>query len=1099
MSFAGLLDSLTLKQEELSSYEIHYDRTPYPEKMTHFLTKLTAMKTALRYVTLLMLTVFAWVAGSKLYAQVTQEAIRFERPNLVNFHDLSEYEKNHPVILARRFIEQGEDREKFVFRPKPVRSDAITRNVPRQAPAQGQAATNSPSSSQNFQGILDNGTLIPPDINGAVGTNYVIETTNQQFNIYTKSTGALVSTVTISTLFSPSGLANYYDPHIVYDPNNNRFIIGIDAQTGTSSTAPSAFAVAVSQTGDPTGNWYIYHLTTTPSAPSDFMDYDQLGFNNTWIVQTGNDFPAVGNNKSYIYVWPIQTLYAGGSGTATTFTDLTNLLLSPAATYDASQNTEYMVSDYNGNSGGNGYVNIGTITGTATAPLYTAGQQLGINQPWQDPSALEDAPQLGETATRGLEAGDTRIHSVIYRNGSLWFTHTVFLPASGTIKNAAIDWWQINPSALTVTQFDRIADPNSLIWYYYPSLDVNANGDMLIGYSASSSTTYGGAQYALRMSSDPVNTLETPVQFVNGLAGYYKTYGGGRNRWGDFSGTAFDPVDNSFWTFQEWANTGSNWGTQIAHVPNTGTATCTTPTGMTTSAIGNNSATFNWTAVSGATGYNVQYRIIGTTTWSTGSTNTNSFVATSLTAGSNYEWQVQTVCSATSTSAFTVSTNFTTTGGCATPTGLSVSNITNTSATLGWTAVSGANSYTLGWKLSSSPTYTTVSVTTGNSYALGSLTQGTKYDFEVQAVCTAGSSGESLVDSFTTTAPCTAPTNLNVSTITSTSASLGWTAVGSASSYTLQWRDSTTAAFTTVTGVASNSYALSGLTANHKYYFQVESICSGSNSGYSTLDSFKTSSTTITYCASKGNTTYEYIKTVALGTINHTTTNDGGYGNFTSLSTNLTAGSTYTVTLTPGFTGSSYTEYWTVYIDYNQNGTLNNSGEIVATGNGRSTVTKTFVVPTSALNGPTRMRIQLHYGSSSTNPCATLNYGDVQDFTVNITGGAATPVIDNSIAADVDDRNIDAEARNTLLIFPNPSRGMSPTAAYNLAKDGNATLKVVDVNGKLLRTIPLGLQSAGAHNYLIDRIGGLSAGYYFIILEQNNQVIARNRFIVTHS
>jgi hypothetical protein len=154
---------------------------------------------------------------------------------------------------------------------------------------------------------------------------------------------------------------------------------------------------------------------------------------------------------------------------------------------------------------------------------------LGVNQPWQDPSALVNAPQLGETAAEGLEAGDTRIHSCIYRNGALWFTHSTFLPASGTITNSAVDWWQVNPSALTVTQFGRISDPAAKIWYYYPSLDVNANGDMLVGYSSSSATAYGGAQYALHLAGDAANTVETPVQFVNGLAGYYKTYGGGRN------------------------------------------------------------------------------------------------------------------------------------------------------------------------------------------------------------------------------------------------------------------------------------------------------------------------------------------------------------------------------------------------------------------------------------------------------------------------------------------------------------------------------------------------------------------------------------------
>ncbi|MDQ6844582.1 MAG: hypothetical protein M3Z92_09555, partial [Bacteroidota bacterium] len=499
-------------------------------------------------------------------AQVTKSTFNFGTPSIVNIQNLAEYEKNNPPILKPRFIEQGEDREKFIFKPRPVSSSAKVQQIA--APSVStQQVKNSPAPSQNFQGILDNGTLIPPDINGAAGTNYVVETTNQQFNIYNKSNGSLASTVSIPALFSPSGLFNYYDPHITYDPNNDRFIIGIDAQTGSSGSSPSAFGLAISQTGNPTGNWYIYKVVTTPNAPTDFMDYDQLGYNNNWIVMTGNDFPASGNNKSYIYVWPRAALYAGSAGTATTFVDLNNLLISPATTYDVSQNTLYMVSDYNGNSGGNGYVNIGSITGTPTAPVYNAGTQLGINQPWKEPTTLTKAPESGQTATRGLEAGDTRINTVIYRNGSLWFTHAVFLPATGTTTHSGVDWWQVNPSALTVTQFNRIADASSNFWYFYPSLNVNASNDMLIGYSASRATTFAGAQYALHLSTDAPNTVQTPVQFVNGLASYYKTYGGGRNRWGDYSGTAFDPVDGSFWTFQEWPNTGNNWATQIAHIP----------------------------------------------------------------------------------------------------------------------------------------------------------------------------------------------------------------------------------------------------------------------------------------------------------------------------------------------------------------------------------------------------------------------------------------------------------------------------------------------------------------------------------------------------
>jgi GEVED domain-containing protein/fibronectin type III domain protein len=1045
------------------------------------------MRKQLLYVALSVLVFGCILSPDTSNAQVTRKTFSFERPVVVNFGELAQFEKEHPVVLQPRFIEQGEDRDKFIFKPKPVLAGAKTQSISLPKSNAPAALTTSPSPTQNFAGVADNGTLIPPDINGAVGTTYAIETTNQQFNIYTKSTGALNSTVSITTLFSPSGLTGYYDPHVVYDPTSDRFIICIDAGSGTAA-APSYFGLAVSASGDPTGSWYIYKVECTPTATTDFMDYPMLGFSSNWIVMTGNDFPASGSNTTHIYVWPKATLYAGAAGTATTFVDATNILVSPASTYDAGVSTVYMVSDYNGNSGGNGYVNIGTITGTTT-PVYTAGSQLGVNQPWQEPSALVDAPELGETKAKGLEAGDTRVHSCIYRNGSLWFTHSIFLPASGTITNAAVDWWQVNPSALSITQFGRITDAAAKIWYYYPSLDVNANGDMLIGYSTSSATAYGGAQYALRLASDAANTLETAVQYVNGVAGYYKTYGGGRNRWGDFSGTAFDPVDNSFWTFQEWANTGNNWGTQVAHIPSTGVATCNTPTGTTTSSITNNTATFGWAAVSGATGYNVQYRIVGTTTWSTGTATTNSYNATSLTAGSNYEWQVQTVCSATSTSTFTASTDFTTTGGCATTTGLTVSAITTSSATLGWSAVTGAVTYNLQWGASKTA-LTTVTGLTSNSYALSSLSAGTKYYFEVQTVCSGGSASYSALDSFTTTAPCTAPTGLSASSITGTSATLGWGTVSSAITYTLQWGTST-ASFTTVTGLTTNSYPLSSLAASTKYYFQVLSVCASGSSGYSTLDSFTTSSNTITYCASKGTTTYEYIKTVALGSINHTVTNDGGYGNYTSVSTNLTAGTAYTIALTPGFTGSKYTEHFTVYIDYNQDGTLNGTGETVVTGTTSTTLSKSFTVPKTSKNGPTRIRIQMEYGATSTNPCATLTYGDVQDFTVNISGGTGAPAVS---ASDVPSA-VEPEDLNTLMVVPNPASGSMATAHYNLAKDGNVVLKVIDLNGKVLHNTSLGIQTAGAHNYLLSNLR-LRTGYYIIVLEQNNEIISRNRFIM---
>src|SRR5579863_130892 len=173
-------------------------------------------------------------------------------------------------------------------------------------------------------------------------------------------------------------------------------------------------------------------------------------FNSNWVVVTANDF-INGSSPVYgkVYVLDRATVYAGSSATVTSFTDENAFTLAPAQTYDASQNTEYIVQDWNGSSGGYGYVEIGTITGTATAPVYSAGSQIGVNQPWGENPV--GAKQSGSSNT--IETNDTRINSPIYINGSLWFCHTVYLPASSPTYSG-VDWWQINPSALSIEQFE---------------------------------------------------------------------------------------------------------------------------------------------------------------------------------------------------------------------------------------------------------------------------------------------------------------------------------------------------------------------------------------------------------------------------------------------------------------------------------------------------------------------------------------------------------------------------------------------------------------------------------------------------------------------
>jgi hypothetical protein len=116
-------------------------------------------------------------------------------------------------------------------------------------------------------------------------------------------------------------------------------------------------------------------------------------------------------------------------------------------------------------------------------------------------------------------------------------------------------------------------------------------------------------------------------------------------------------------------------------------------------------------------------------------------------------------------------TNFTIGSGssCSSPGGLTASAITNTSATVAWTAVSGAVSYDVDYKASTSSTWINAATgTTATSVGLTGLTLGTTYDYQVRTNCASSSSAYSSAQ-FTTTGTTTCASTLDNSTNGTTS------------------------------------------------------------------------------------------------------------------------------------------------------------------------------------------------------------------------------------------------------------------------------------------------------------------------------------------
>lgn len=183
-------------------------------------------------------------------------------------------------------------------------------------------------------------------------------------------------------------------------------------------------------------------------------------------------------------------------------------------------------------------------------------------------------------------------------------------------------------------------------------------------------------------------------------------------------------------------------------------------------------------------------------------------------------------------------------------------------------------------------------------------------------------------------------------------------------------------------------------TAGQKARMQALFVTGGARASLKTSNGCSgTTTTTPQYCAANGtNTQYEWISNVKVGTINNTTGSNAGYGNFTNLSTTLTKGTAYTISMTPGFSGSAYSEYFRVYIDYNGDLDFADAGELVYTSPAVTAATSVNVtIPTTAITGSTRMRAMMK-DAAITGPCEVFTYGEVEDYTLNLqpSSGATT-------------------------------------------------------------------------------------------------------------
>jgi len=435
---------------------------------------------------------------------------------------------------------------------------------------------------QNEKSELGYSFVFPPDTQGAIGPNHFVEMVNGSVTVFNRS-GARVggARVTLDDFFTVGSFPRNgaFDPRLFFDRRSGRWLASC---LEFNTVADNDVILAVSRTSDPTGVWdkYVIPVGDPPvGGTSFFSDYVTMGTDDNGVYFGIVIAPSSGPFTVKIVCTPKAPLLAGSPslGAVTEFSGISDVTgnVQPALRIDAAGPSDpaWFVGSRRFLDG----LSVRTVTWSGGVPTLSGIQNVFLTQigsPLVAP-ASGSSPSLDATSSRTLCA--------VVRNNQLWTTRNIGVNITGSANvlpggttdadRTGAEWIQLNLSGAVATlgQNGRIFDNAATTprFFFYPAVTVNGQGHAVVGFNASRGSEFAGAYVCSRVPTDPPGTMGPVTLLKAGEASYVRTDTAGRNRWGDYSYSSVDPLDDqSIWTIQEFAGSGSsdNWATWIAKV-----------------------------------------------------------------------------------------------------------------------------------------------------------------------------------------------------------------------------------------------------------------------------------------------------------------------------------------------------------------------------------------------------------------------------------------------------------------------------------------------------------------------------------------------------
>jgi hypothetical protein len=417
--------------------------------------------------------------------------------------------------------------------------------------------------------LLENGVYrVPPTPSGAAGMSRLVAVVSSVIEVREKN-GNLVYRDGIQDFFSAFPAASdfgakFFDPKVIYDEHQGRFVIVVLQQRFAPEVSRIWLAVSKDETPNTVNDWYSFYIDSLETVDGNkvWADFPGLEVDEEAVYITTNMYRFSDIGYVGVRLWWFSKGMNDGFYSGKGFNPL---VINPFATSGVASTT--MPAQLHGSSGADGTIGnffttvIPYTDGRIFLQVYTLFNPLGPSPTRTiqsvdlgvidlGSSALPLAPQLG--TSEKITAVDARVLDAVWRDNKLWVVFTVNPQYGIDQGQATVHWVRLSTTGgyVIIEAQGNLGgeDISSGTFTYFPSVSVNSRGVAAYGYSASSSTTYAGAYVSTSLS-------DQSYVVKSGLAPYVRKYGGGMNEWGVYSGISVDPTDDSFWVFNQYADT----------------------------------------------------------------------------------------------------------------------------------------------------------------------------------------------------------------------------------------------------------------------------------------------------------------------------------------------------------------------------------------------------------------------------------------------------------------------------------------------------------------------------------------------------------------